>query len=93
MSIPPRPWRVVSGGDGYDEVYAADGQAIAVPTSSAFKPGVADLVVRLVNAEPDIVAALEAAASLGHGADCGDCHDGLCRIGRSAAAALAKVRP
>ena len=69
--ILPRPWQshpwstkqsaLLSGRD----IVAADGQTVLATTT----PEVAELIVRLVNTEPEIVAALEAAASIADAAE------------------------
>jgi hypothetical protein len=68
--IPPRPWCVVAGNDDLHEddpswiqILGADGSEVTASDalSSANGKATAELIVRLVNAEPEIVAALEAA--------------------------------
>lgn len=58
--FPPLPWRSwIPVGDRPAHVVCADGQGAVIATN--MRPEVAELIVRLVNAEPEIVAALEAA--------------------------------
>lgn len=58
MTIPPRPWRVREHLLGARvDIYGSDGFAAAREVD----PDNASLIVHLVNAEPAIVAALEAA--------------------------------
>ncbi len=78
MNIPPRPWRVIesrqvpTGGGTLAwtteraAVRDANGRSVVYLDDYVHDGGVgretADLIVRLVNAEPEIVAALEAAS-------------------------------
>lgn len=71
MSIPPRPWLVSSQCDGVAGewfcagIEDATGEDVIKTDAGVYPPDfeTAHLIVRLVNAEPEIVAALEAAES------------------------------
>lgn len=96
--IPPRPWKVIESGHGYgvDEIVAADGREVVRCDGGMYPPNVetAEAIVRLVNAEPAIVAALRLAEdSLGDGSHPRDCACCVCVALEAVRAALAKVRP
>lgn len=80
--IPPRPWKVI-----YKAVHDADGMPIFGIGTGRQLPDreLADHIIRAVNAEPEIVAALEAAERL---AELVRTPDVLYKV----RAALAKVR-
>ncbi len=89
--VPPRPWRVDRYGGvvhviGHNEGVGSPGVADCYENSET-----AEFIVRLVNAEQEIVAALEAA----HYALDLDTHtaDGMTHARDIVRAALAKVRP
>lgn len=103
--IPPRPWRAINLPDGTGggwptsnrwAVVDAHGGRVPIDAfdakTAAEAKAAAEHIVRLVNAEPEIVAFLEKAASMAHAAPCGPCDDWKCKLGREAGAALAKVR-
>lgn len=109
MSIPPRPWRVEEAGDESGDIPLAhvfsDDEPILQRRHvlSFVEQPTADLIVRLVNAEPEIVAALEAAErlmvdnyeeGLGHApATTPESECEACQELRLVRVALAKVRP
>lgn len=100
--IARRPWRVVGApdrrGDWLGSIYADDAEDEWCPATEAICPlnqATADLIVRLVNAETEIVAALEAAEQQ---LECEasyalDCECPPCRAIHEVRAALEKVRP
>jgi hypothetical protein len=54
----PRPWKVYDRGIGW-EIHTQDDLEINVEFRETFKKGDAELIVRAVNAQDDLVAAME----------------------------------
>lgn len=87
--IPPRPWRVDineradNGRGAVLGIEDAQGRVVVDESDSTIHNGMsrqtAELIVRLVNAEPEIVAALEAAERLLEpvSSDDGECEHGM----------------
>lgn len=91
--IPPRPWFAFAR-DGAHRIRGADGKLLGECVDAE----TAEFVVRLVNTEPEIVAALEAARDYamnpaGEGLDIPDPIAWRTAIIMQIRAALAKVRP